>query len=130
MVRRHLPSLERLRALREVARLGGFSAAADTLGLTQPAVSNQIRQLEQQLGTRLLERIGKASKPTPEGLVLIAAASRVFAELETAIDEIPACVPTSRGRWSWPRARPLRDTCFPRSWSICGRAIPASSCAC
>lgn len=88
MVRRHLPSLERLRALREVARLGGFSAAADTLGLTQPAVSNQIRQLEQQLGTRLLERIGKASKPTPEGLVLIAAASRVFAELETAIDEI------------------------------------------
>lgn len=88
MVRRHLPSLERLRALREVARLGGFSAAADTLGLTQPAVSNQIRQLEQQLGTRLLERIGKASKPTPEGLVLIAAALRVFAELETAIDEI------------------------------------------
>ena len=88
MTRRRLPSLERLRALREVARLGGFSAAADTLGLTQPAVSNQIRQLEQQLGTSLLERIGKASKPTPEGLVLIAAASRAFAELETAIDEI------------------------------------------
>jgi DNA-binding transcriptional LysR family regulator len=88
MARRHLPSLERLRALREVARLGGFSAAADTLGLTQPAVSNQIRQLEQQLGTSLLERIGKASKPTPEGEVLIAAASRAFAELETAIDEI------------------------------------------
>ena len=88
MARRHLPNLERLRALREVARLGGFSAAADTLGLTQPAVSNQIRQLEQQLGTSLLERIGKASKPTPEGEVLIAAASRAFAELETAIDEI------------------------------------------
>ena len=88
MVRRHLPSLERLRALREVARLGGFSAAADALGLTQPAVSNQIRQLEQQLGTRFLERIGKASKPTPEGDILIAASSRAFAELETAIDEI------------------------------------------
>src|ERR1700730_1628530 len=88
MVRRHLPSLERLRALREVARLGGFSAAADTLRLPPPAVSNQIRQLEQQLGTSLLERIGKASKPTPEGDLLIAAASRAFAELETAIDEI------------------------------------------
>src|ERR1700722_8426311 len=88
MARRHLPNLERLRALREVARLGGFSAAADTLGLTQPAVSNQIRQLEQQLGTSLLERNGKASKPTHEGEVLIAAASRGFAELETAIDEI------------------------------------------
>jgi DNA-binding transcriptional LysR family regulator len=88
MARRHLPNLERLRALREVARLGGFSAAADTLGVTQPAVSNQIRQLEQQLGISLLERIGKASKPTPEGEVLIAASSRAFAELETAIDEI------------------------------------------
>lgn len=88
MVRRHLPSLERLRALREVARLGSFSAAADTLGLTQPAVSNQIRHLEQELGTSLLERIGKSTKPTPEGEVLIAAASRTFAELETAIDEI------------------------------------------
>jgi DNA-binding transcriptional LysR family regulator len=88
MVRRHLPSLERLRALREVARLGSFSAAADTLGLTQPAVSNQIRHLEQELGTSLLERIGKSTKPTPEGDILIAAASRTFAELETAIDEI------------------------------------------
>jgi DNA-binding transcriptional LysR family regulator len=88
MARRHLPSLERLRALREVARLGGFSTAADTLGLTQPAVSNQIRQLEQQLGTSLLERIGKTAKPTPEGEVLIAAAARAFAELDTAIDEI------------------------------------------
>src|SRR6516162_10538126 len=86
--RRHLPSLERLRTLSEVARLGGFSAAAEALGLTQPAVSNQIRQLEQQLGTPLLERIGKRARPTPEGIVLIAAASRAFAALDQAIDQV------------------------------------------
>jgi DNA-binding transcriptional LysR family regulator len=86
--RRHLPSLERLRALREVARLGGFSAAAKALGLTQPAVSNHIRLLEQQLGTRLLERIGKTARPTPEGETLIAASSRAFAEIDRAMDEI------------------------------------------
>src|ERR1700738_3644192 len=130
MVRRHLPNLERLRALREVARLGGFSAAADTLGLTQPAVSNQIRQLEQQLGTRLLERIGKASKPTPEGLALIAAASRAFAELDTAIDEIARMRSDISGTLVLATGATATRHLLPRSWSICGRAIPASICAC
>lgn len=87
-MRRYLPSLDRLQALREVARTGGFSAAAETLGLTQPAVSNQIRQLEEQVGASLLERIGKTAKPTTEGEMLIGAAARAFAELETALDEI------------------------------------------
>ena len=86
--RRHLPSLERLRALREVARLGGFSAAAKALGLTQPAVSNHVRLLEQQLGTRLLERIGKTARPTREGETLIAASARAFGEIDRAMDEI------------------------------------------
>jgi DNA-binding transcriptional LysR family regulator len=86
--RRHLPSLERLRALREVARLGGFSAAAKALGLTQPAVSNHVRLLEQQLGTKLLERIGKTARPTREGETLIAASARAFGEIDRAMDEI------------------------------------------
>jgi DNA-binding transcriptional LysR family regulator len=87
-MRRHLPSLERLRALREVARLGGFSAAAKALGLTQPAVSNHVRLLEQQLGLKLLERIGKSARPTREGETLIAASARAFAEIDRAMDEI------------------------------------------
>jgi DNA-binding transcriptional LysR family regulator len=87
-MRRHLPSLERLRALREVARLGGFSAAARALGLTQPAVSNHVRLLEQQLGLKLLERIGKTARPTREGETLIAASARAFAEIDRAMDEI------------------------------------------
>jgi DNA-binding transcriptional LysR family regulator len=86
--RRYLPSLERLRALHEVARTGGFSAAGQALALTQPAISNQIRQLEQLLGVILLERAGKTARPTREGEVLIAAAARAFAELETAMDDI------------------------------------------
>lgn len=88
MARRHLPTLERLQALREVARAGAFSAAADTLGLTQPAISNRLRHLEQEVGASLLERIGKSARPTVEGSLLIAAASRAIDELETALDEI------------------------------------------
>jgi DNA-binding transcriptional LysR family regulator len=88
MARRHLPTLERLQALREVARSGAFSAAAAALGLTQPAMSNRIRHLEQEVGASLLERIGKSARPTAEGNLLIAATSRAIAELETALDEI------------------------------------------
>lgn len=87
-MRRHLPTLERLRTLREVVRCGGFSAAANVLALTQPAVSNQIRQLEQETGLQLLERIGRTVRPTAEGQVLIAAAERALATLDTALDEI------------------------------------------
>ncbi|HUK10450.1 MAG TPA: LysR family transcriptional regulator [Stellaceae bacterium] len=83
-----LPSLERLRALREVARTGGFSAAADALAITQPAVSNQIRLLEEQLGVTLLERVGRRVALTHQGEILVGAAARAFKELEVAIEEI------------------------------------------
>jgi DNA-binding transcriptional LysR family regulator len=46
---------------------GSFSAAADVLGLSQPAVSLQIRQLEQFLQTRLVERTGRGIKATAAG---------------------------------------------------------------
>lgn len=45
-----------LRTLAAVARFGSFSQAAARLALTQPAVSMQIRQLEETVGERLLER--------------------------------------------------------------------------
>jgi DNA-binding transcriptional LysR family regulator len=51
-------------------------------------VSNQIRHLEGELGVALLERIGKSARATPEGEILIAAASRCFADIEAAMDEI------------------------------------------
>jgi len=83
-----LPSLQRLRALEAVARLGGFSAAAQELLLTQSAVSNQIRRLEDETGVLLVERIGKTAKPTPEGQMLIASAKRILGELETTLQHL------------------------------------------
>ena len=46
--------VRRLRVLREVARLGSFSAAADALNYTQSAISQQIAALERETGTTLL----------------------------------------------------------------------------
>ena len=46
---------------------GSFSAAAERLNISQPAVSLQIRQLERSLGTTLVERVGRRAQPTAAG---------------------------------------------------------------
>src|SRR5260370_17610778 len=73
-----------VRTVGEVARHGSFSRAAESLHLSQPAVSLHMRQLEARCGTALLERVGKRAFPTPAGTLLLEHAGRAFAELEAA----------------------------------------------
>ena len=54
-----------------------FTAAARRLELSQPAVSTQVSELEQRLGLRLIERVGKKAFATPAGLEVIAHARRI-----------------------------------------------------
>jgi DNA-binding transcriptional LysR family regulator len=80
----------RLLTFREVARRGSFSRAAVELALTQPAVSQQIRALETQLGERLIERRRGVFALTPAGDLLLAHADAVSDRLrlaETQLDE-------------------------------------------
>jgi len=72
---------DHLRSFALVCELGGFSAAADRLGLSQPAVSLQVRQLEQRYGLRLLERVGRRARPTAAGQELLQHAHTVAAAL-------------------------------------------------
>ncbi|WJV63621.1 LysR family transcriptional regulator [Pectobacteriaceae bacterium CE70] len=65
-----------------VVRESSFSAAGDILGLTQPAVSLQVRQLEHYFGLRLVERAGKKLRPTPAGETLLTQAERVRVVLD------------------------------------------------
>lgn len=81
-------NLDHLRTFGDVAELGSFSAAAERLGMTQPAVSLQIRQLEQRLGVRLLERSGRRSSPTAAGLVMLEHARRIDAVVGGALDAL------------------------------------------
>ncbi len=70
---------------------GSFSAAAEDLGISQPAVSAQIRSLEDRLGRRLLDRNGRRVTLTEAGQVLEGHARRMIeleAELERAIGEV------------------------------------------
>jgi DNA-binding transcriptional LysR family regulator len=78
--------LAHLRALSAVARHASFSRAAGELGVTQPAVSMRVRQLEEALGQPLLERVGKRAFPTRAGEILLAHAARAFHELDAGVE--------------------------------------------
>ena len=81
----HRPSLSQLQTLAEVAHAGSFLAAAKTLGLTQPAVSLRIRELEQLVGQRLIERVGRKASPTTAGATLLGFAKQIEATLDEAL---------------------------------------------
>lgn len=77
-------NLDHLDTFRLVISRGSFSGAADALGLSQPAVSLQIRQLEQSLQTRLIERTGRGVKATPAGLELLEHSEHIASVIATA----------------------------------------------
>jgi DNA-binding transcriptional LysR family regulator len=79
-----------LAAFCAVVERKSFSQAADRLGVTQPAVSLQIRSLEQRLGRQLLDRSGRRVEPTEAGRRLYASAQRVLAAEEHLLEELDA----------------------------------------
>ena len=81
-------NLGNLATFRLVIQRGSFSAAADILGLSQPAVSLQVRQLEQFLRTRLVERTGRGIKATAAGLALLEHGNRIEQVVEEAIRSV------------------------------------------
>jgi DNA-binding transcriptional LysR family regulator len=77
-----------LAAFCAVVERKSFSQAAERLGVTQPAVSLQIRSLEQRLGRRLLDRSGRRVEPTEAGLRLYSSAQRLLALEESLLEEL------------------------------------------
>ena len=65
-----------------------FSLAAEQLGVTQPAVSLQIRSLETRLGQRLLDRSGRRVEPTEAGARLYRSAQRLLALEQQLLDDV------------------------------------------
>jgi len=99
-----------------VAELGNFSRAAERLGYSQPTVSVQIRQLEQELGFRLFDRIGHSVRLTDKGRDTLAYAQQVcrlceqmtYGNSESAEKESLIRVATSDSL-----SAPLLHECFP-----------------
>lgn len=85
---RRLPSLTALRTFECAARHAHFGRAAAELCVTDSAVSHQIRQLEEQLGTRLFLRDGRQIKPTPAAQRLLHRVQQAFELVLDACDEV------------------------------------------
>ncbi|WP_286933950.1 LysR family transcriptional regulator [Leclercia sp. UBA5958] len=83
-------NLAHLATFRLVIQRGSFSAAADVLGISQPAVSLQIRQLEHFLRSRLLERTGRGVKATAAGLALLTHGERIEQVVEETLRSLDA----------------------------------------
>lgn len=101
-----------LRAFEAAGRLGRMTAASSELHVTPGAVSRQVRQLEEALGTALFE--GPKNKPalTPAGKLLQTALSAAFLQIEQAVDAVleqkdstldVSCLSTFTMRWLIPR---------------------------
>jgi DNA-binding transcriptional LysR family regulator len=79
-----------LAAFCAVVERKSFSQAAERLGVTQPAVSLQVRSLEKRLGRRLLDRSGRRVEPTEAGLALYRGAQRMIALEGQLLEELEA----------------------------------------
>lgn len=75
-------NLEYYKVFYHVARLGSLTMAAQALSISQPAVSQSLRQLEQQLGVSLFYRVAKGVRLTKEGETLYEYVSRGYEQLE------------------------------------------------
>jgi DNA-binding transcriptional LysR family regulator len=93
-----MDDLRLLKVLREVALRGSFSAAAEALSYSQPAVSQQIARLEAQTGVKLLERQPKGIRLTPAGEALVRHTERILAQLAEAQAELSEIATSARGR--------------------------------
>ncbi len=99
-----------MRMLVEIGKRGSLTAAAQELGLTQPAVSYQMRRLEDELGVKLLKRQHRGVELTPEGTRLYELAARNVAEIDQLTGEFKA---TER-----PTVRLHMDYAFSSLWLI------------
>ncbi len=89
--------IRHLRAFAALAREKSFTRAAASLRVAQPAVSQQIRALEQELGVVLIERSNRTGALTEAGQALLARAERVLAEVHDAAEEMAAHAGLRRG---------------------------------
>ena len=99
----------RLRILAAIAAHGSVTKAAHHLNYSQPAVSHHLARLEAETGARLVQRIGRGIRLTPEGQHLAHRATEIVGRVDTAAaelaDSIAATTPASNCTWPTPTRR-------------------------
>ncbi|MBB4255724.1 LysR family transcriptional regulator [Rhizobium sp. BK008] len=91
-------NLDHLASFIDVITLGSFSAAAERKSLSQPAISLHVRQLEDWIGARLIERVGKRVTPTLAGKELVRQAPHVLRAVDEAVQAVNHTLGADAGR--------------------------------
>jgi LysR family transcriptional regulator of beta-lactamase len=122
----HLP-LNALRAFDSAARHLNLTRAAHELHVTQTAVSQHIRKLEEQLGTPLFRRLPRGLALTDEGQALWPVVADCFGRLERALGQLRNDRPREVLTWAWWARSPWAGCC--PGWPTLRPATPISTCA-
>jgi DNA-binding transcriptional LysR family regulator len=94
---RYQLDLQQLEILTKIVETGSFSKAATAVYLTQPTVSTHIATLERTFGLRLLDRMGRRTKPTAAGRVVYSYAKKMLALRAQAVEEVDLLLGLVRG---------------------------------
>ena len=80
--------LKRLRYIVEIARCESITTAAETLSLTQPALTRSVAEVENELGTKLFHRLPRGVALTEQGERFVQGARRVIGDVDDLISDI------------------------------------------
>lgn len=116
--------LQSLRLIRAIADAGSLTAAAKELGLSQPAVSQQIRKVETRLGVSVVERVGRRVRLTDAGQVLARYSVTINTALAAAAEEIADISGMKSGRVRLAAFPTASSTIVPRLLSYMTQSHP------
>ena len=117
-------TLRQLHVFQSVATTHNFSRTGDAVGLTQPAVSRSITELEAQLGLKLLNRTTREVTLTDAGQRLSARLPRVLEELENTLLDVREMATERRGRVRVASSPTLSANLMPDCIAECQRTLP------
>ncbi|APW40805.1 LysR family transcriptional regulator [Rhodoferax koreense] len=117
-------TLRQLRVFQAVVAARNFSRAGDAVGLTQPAVSRCIRELEGQLGLQLLNRTTREVAPTEAGRSLAAQLDRLLDEMELALLDVQGMASVRRGKVRVASSPTLSANLMPACIARCAELHP------
>jgi DNA-binding transcriptional LysR family regulator len=117
-------TLRQLRVFIEVARLQSFSRAGDEIGLTQSAVSRCVRELEGEIGLKLIDRTTREVQLTDVGGNLVSSVSRLLTDLDDALREIREIGEQRRGRVVVAASPTVAYRLMPRVVASCMQQFP------
>jgi DNA-binding transcriptional LysR family regulator len=117
-------SVTHLRVLEAVARHGSVTAAAKELHYSQPSVSHHLARLEADTGAKLLQRVGRGIRLTPEGELLARRATEILGRLDAASVELAARVGLRTGRVRLAGFQTVLSTLVPKAATELSRMHP------